>query len=81
MWNFLRLFPLMVGHLVPETDKKWILLTDFLQIVELLCAKEFDDTQLSVLKVLLDTFFSDFSKQFPDQALKPKAHLLQHYPK
>ena len=81
MWNFLRLFPLLVGHLVRETDKKCILLTYFLQIVELLCAEEFDDTQLSVLDVLLDTFFSYFSKQFPDQALKPKAHLLQHYPK
>ena len=81
MWNFLRLFPLMVGHLVSKTDKKWIFLTDFLQIVELLCAKEFDDIQLSVFEGLLDTFFSDFSKQFPDQALKPKAHFLQHYPK
>ena len=57
------------------------LLTDFLQTVERLCAKKFDDTQLSVLEVLLDIFFSDFSKQFPDEALKPKAHFLQHYPK
>ena len=70
MWIFLRLFPLMVGHLVSKTDKKWILLTDFLQIVELLCAKEFDDIQLSVLEGLLDTFFSDFSKQFPDNAIR-----------
>ena len=69
MWNFLRLFPLMVGHLVSKTDKKWILLTDFLQIVKRLCAKEFDDILLSVLEGLLDTFFSDFSKQFPYQAL------------
>ena len=30
MWNFLLLFPLMVGHLVSKTDKKWILLADFL---------------------------------------------------
>ena len=58
-----------------------MLLTDFLQIVERLCAKEFDVTQLSVLEVLLDTFFSDFLKQFPDQALIPKTHFLQHYPK
>ena len=50
-----------------QTDKKWIFLTDFLQIVERLCAKEFDDLQLSVLEGLLDAFFSDFSKQFPDQ--------------
>ena len=66
MWNFLRLFPLMVGHLVSKTDKKWILLTDFLQSLERLCAKEFDDTQFNVLEVLLDTFFSDFSKQILD---------------
>ena len=81
MWNFLRLFSLMVGHLESKTDKKWILLTDFLQIIERLCAKEFDDTQLSVMEVLLDTFFSEFSKQFPDQTLKPKTHFLQRYPK
>ena len=71
----------MVGHLVSKTDKKWIFLTYFLQIVERLCAKEFGDIQLSILEGLLDTFFSEFSKQFPDQALKSKAHFLQYYPK
>ena len=81
MCNFLRLFPLIVGHLVCKTDEKWILLIDFLEIAEDLCAKEYDDTQLGVLEVLPETFFSDLSKKFSDQELKPKAHFLQYYPK
>ena len=81
MWNFLRLFPLMIGQSVPKTDKKWILFTDFLQILERLCAQEFEDAQLSVLENLLDTFFNNFSKNAPQETLKPKAHFLQHYPK
>ena len=28
-----------------------------------------------------ETFFSDLSKKFSDQELKPKAHFLQYYPK
>ena len=81
MWNFLRLFPLMIGQSVPKTDKKWILFPDFLQILERLFAQEFEDAQLTVLENLLDTFFNDFSKNFPQETLKLKAHFLQHYPK
>ena len=76
MWNFIRLFPLMIGQSVPKTDEKWILFTDFLQILERVCAQEFEDAQLSVLENLLDTFFNDFSKNFPQETLKPKAHFL-----
>ena len=71
----------MIGQSVPKTDEKWILFTDFLQILERLCNQEFEDAQLSVLENLLDTFFNDFSKNVPKETLKPKAHFLQHYPK
>ena len=34
MWNSLRLLPLMIGSLVPETDEKWYAFLEVLQILE-----------------------------------------------
>ena len=81
MWNFLQLLPLMTGSLVPETDEKWYVFLDFLQILERLCAPKFKKTQLKVLENLIHLFFVEYLKQFTDENLKPKAHFLQHYPK
>ena len=39
MWNFSRVLPLMIGSLVPETDEKWYVFLDILQILEKLCVK------------------------------------------
>ena len=80
MWNFLRLLPLMIGSLVPETDEKWYVFLEFLQILEMLCAPKFEKTQLKVLENLIHLFFVEYLKQFPDENLKPKAQFLQHDP-
>ena len=71
----------MTGSLVPETDEKWYVFLDFLQILERLCAPKFKKTQLKVLENLIHLFFVEYLKQFTDENLKPKAHFLQHYPK
>ena len=70
----------MIGSLVPETDEKWYVFLEFLQILERLCAQKFEKTQLKVLENLIHLFFVEYLKQFPDENLKPKAHFLQHYP-
>ena len=80
MWNFLRLLLLIIGSLVPETDEKWYVFLNFLQILERLCAPKFEKPQLKVLGNLIHLFFVEYLKQSPDENLKPKAHFLQQYP-
>ena len=77
MWNFLRLLPLMIGSLVPETDEKWYVFLEFLQILERLWAPKFEKTQLKVLENLIHLFFVEYLKQFSDENLKPKAPVWQ----
>ena len=57
MWNFLRLFSLIIGSLVLETDEKWYVFLEFLQILERMCAPKFEKTLLKVLENLIDLFF------------------------
>ena len=42
---------------------------------------KFEKTQLKVLENLINLFFVEYLKQFPDENLKRKVHFLQHYPK
>ena len=64
MSNFLRLLSLIIGSLVPETDEKWYVFLEFLQILERLSAPKFEKTQLKVLENLIDLFFVEYLNYF-----------------
>ena len=64
MSNFLRLLSLIIGSLVPETDEKWYVFLEFLQILERLSAPKFEKTQLKVLENLIDLFFVEYLNCF-----------------
>ena len=80
MWNFVRLLPLMIAKYVPEGNPNWKLYHDFLDLFERLTALRFSQGDISYLSYLLEKFFGDFIKAFPENDLKPKAHFLMHYP-
>ena len=79
MWVLLRLFPLIVGHSIPENEPKWGFFLDFLQIVEQLCAQTFTGNGLNVLECHITEFFQEFLVQFHKS--NREDHFLQHYRK
>ena len=82
MWNLMRLFPIMVGSFVPQSDSAWLIYLQFLQISERLCSPKFSRGDLVFLQSLIDEFFPQFLDEFGENYdLKPKDHFLQHYPK
>ena len=60
MWNVMRLFPIMVGSFVPQSDSAWLIYLQFLQISERLCSPKFSPGDLVFLRSLIDEFFPSF---------------------
>ena len=78
----IRLFPLMVGTFILETDRVWLIYLQFLHISGRICSPMFSHGDLVYLQSLTDKFFPEFFAVFGDEYdLKPKGHFLQHYPK
>lgn len=69
-----------LGDLVPEKDKVWEFLTNFVKFIDIL--KMLSETFAKSKLVLLSKIFKDpllqYHKFFKD-TLKPKYHLLLHY--
>ena len=81
MWNLIRLFPLMAGTFISETDPAWLIYLQFLHISERLCSPVFSHGDLVYLQSLIDEFFPEFLAVFGGEYdHKPKGHFL-HYPK
>ena len=80
MWNFLRLFPLMMGKFVDEGDHVWIVMVQLLEIVDRICSPSFQEVDLFHLDSLIKEFYDDYCIIFPGVALKPKSHFIFHYP-
>ena len=79
MSNLLRIFPLLVGDLVPDTDFKWGLLISFFQLVQALASPIFSTGSACYLAGLVEDFLKDFHHEF-NISVKPKNHYLVHYP-
>ena len=80
MWNYLRLFPLMMGQYIQKHDPVWSLLGQLISIVERVCSLSFKEIDLVHLEYFINNFFNDYCSIFPDVALKPKSHFIFHYP-
>lgn len=73
-------FGFLVGDLVPDSDDVWIFYTLTVQLLELLLSRVFNDDLLNFLNVLIQEHHSLFIKLF-NENLRPKYHILLHYPK
>ena len=80
MWNFMRLFPLMMGSYVKEGDPTWDLLGQLINIVERVCSPSFKEIDIVHLDYVIKNCFNDYYVLFPEAALKPKSHFIFHYP-
>ena len=74
-----RYFGLIVGDLVPENDDVWQLFIYLRQIIDIVISPRIIENDTIVLKNLIEKHHKCYLKLFG--ALKPKMHLMLHYPK
>lgn len=79
MMCFVNFFSLMIGDLVPEDDEVWNFFLTFLEIIEILLSNKLTQGSIPHLKYLINKHNSNYITFFHD-SLKPKHHLLTHFP-
>lgn len=79
MMTFTHFFPLMVGDLVPENDEVWLFFMNLLQIIDILLSYSICEQKVTSLKNLIHNHNRQYVLLFHD-SLKPKHHILIHYP-
>lgn len=78
--NFVYIFTMLVGDLVPHEDPAWELYLSMRQIVDIIMCFEIDKPSIRLLKTLIAENLSLFKQVFPNENIKPKMHNFIHYP-
>lgn len=73
------MFRLIVGDLIPENNDTWSLYLLLLQITEILLLPSLNEECINLLQVLITEHHSKYIELFQEN-LKPKFHILLHYP-
>ena len=79
MWCLARMFPLLIGDLVPEGDKNWENLLNLLHIEEILFAPVTSVPLAAYLAILIKDYLENF-KELYSRNIIPKQHYMVHYP-
>lgn len=79
MMTFVTYFPLMIGDLIPTDDDVWLFVMTLVQILDKILAFRVTDFSISSLKAIIETHNNQFMNLFKEN-LKPKYHILTHYP-
>ena len=80
MRNFIRLYPLLLGNMVPEDDQVWNLLISFTNIVEMISSPSYIIGETLVPRETIEEFCVDYLRIIPEATHKPKAQFLTQYP-
>lgn len=80
-WCLARHLPLLVGSMVPEGHRHWMLFLDMMQIVDILFAPVTSKGLAAYLKVTIFDFLEEFKALFPESTIIPKMHFMVHYPR
>lgn len=78
MWTFSHFLPLIIGHLIKETDPVWQFVCDLIKLIDILLLPSFNENTLCLLNELVAKHNGQYLKLFKDN-LKPKHHFLVHY--
>lgn len=79
MKTFVMYFPLMVGDMIPPDDEVWLFILSLVQILDKILAYKVTDFSISSLEALIKKHNTQFMNIFK-VTLKPKHHILTHYP-
>ncbi|CAB4035128.1 Hypothetical predicted protein, partial [Paramuricea clavata] len=80
MWCLARMFPLLVGDIVPHGDKNWENFLRLLQIEEIVFAPKLSAELASYLGILVQEYLETFADLY-DRTIIPKQHYMVHYPR
>jgi hypothetical protein len=80
MLVFCRYFSVMIGDLIPVADEHWALYLHLRTILSLVTAKHIPLSWCDLLQYHIKEHHALFIKLFPTVTLKPKFHILLHYP-
>jgi len=83
-WALLKYLPILLGDIVPTSDKHWLFLLHLSELVDLLFAPIFTAGMVTYLRELIADHLSLFLELYGAGengiSLKPKHHLLIHLP-
>lgn len=79
-WCLLRLLPCMIGDLIPEENKHWELLLLLLECMEFIFSPSLTPEASTYFAAIIDEHHSLFLELYPNLHLRPKHHLMVHYP-
>lgn len=80
MLCFVKNFRYIVGELVPKNNLIWKFYLSLLEITEVVTAAEITSSKIMYLEQLVTDHLEMYLALFPGRTLKPKHHLLLHYP-
>ena len=80
MWNLAVYLPLMIGNLVPESDKEWECFLLLLEILQICVSSVFSVDLVEYLRVLIDMYLTSFRECYPYKNIIPKQHFMVHFP-
>lgn len=80
MLCFSMYFGILVGDLIPDNEYSWEFYVVLREMLGLLLARSFDKDSVKQLGILIEKHNDLFRKIF-NEPLKPKHHIILHYPK
>lgn len=70
----------MVGNSIPERDKRWAILIDLKEIVQLVLSPSFTKESIQYMPSKMSDHRQSLKAVFPHFKLRPKHHYIEHYP-
>ena len=80
MWCLLRLLPLMIGHKIPPTNRRWQNFLLLLEIVDYTLAPVLSQDHVAYLHMIIEEHHRGFAELYPSCTITPKLHYMVHYP-
>lgn len=75
-----RYLGFIIGDKIPENDPVWEVFLLLKQIVSVVTSRTIQESTPKLLKSLIEEHHSLYLKVFNSQTLKPKHHIITHYP-
>jgi len=80
MWNLAVYLPLMIGDMVPESNKEWECFILLLEVLQICVSTLFSVDLVEYLEALIEMYLLSFRQCYPHKNIIPKQHYLTHFP-
>lgn len=79
MWLLARIFPILVGDLIPRDDSYWDCFLKLLKICEICVAPMLSADTAAYIEVLIEEHHTMFKSLYEDASIIPKMHFMVHF--